>query len=581
MRLLTRSQVLRGLWVPWPTYGSRHLHPRNLLAQAFSRTEIPQWGDYDVPKEFNFASDVMDHWARMEKEGKRDPVPALWWVNDKGDEVKWNFQELGHLTRQAANVLTEICGLQRGDRLVLILPRIPDLWLVKVACMRAGLVFIPGTTQLTARDILYRLQLSKAKGIMTNETLAPAVDSVASDCPQLKTKLLVSENSRDGWLDFRTLLKAASVDHACVKTELQEPMTIFFTSGTTGLPKMVMHDGGLALRSCLPSTRQVMKLTSSDISWCAADPGWILSVVASMLEPWSSGACSFIHYLPQFNPETILKTLSRYPITCMVAAPSMYRMLLQLNISSYKFPALKHIVTGGETLLPEDFEKWQKATGLAIHEIYGQSETGLTCAVPRGMKIKKGSMGKVIPPFDMQIIDEKGNTLPPGTEGEMAVRIKPTRPVGVFSGYLDNPKKTSLSERGDFYVTGDRGTVDEDGYFWFIGRSDDIIKASGYRIGPSEVENALAEHPAVAESAVIGSPDPVRGEVVKAFVVLTPEFRDHDRDQLVQELQQHVKNVTAPYKYPRKVEFVSVLPKTITGKIKRSELRENDQRLNG
>ncbi|XP_027730092.1 acyl-coenzyme A synthetase ACSM1, mitochondrial-like isoform X2 [Vombatus ursinus] len=546
MQLLMRSQVLRGLWVSWPIYGSLHPHPRHLLARPFSRTETPQWGDYEIPKEFNFASDVMDHWARMEKEGKRDPLPALWWVNDKGDEVKWNFQELGDLTRQAANVLTETCGLQRGDRVVVILPRIPDLWLVTVGCMRAGLVFLPGTIQLTARDILYRLQSSKAECVVTNETLAPAVDSVASDCPRLKIKLLVSENNHDGWLDFKTLLKAASVDHACVKTKMQEPMTIFFSSGTTGPPKMVMHTPELALRSCLPSTRQVKKLTSSDVSWCVSDPGWILSLLESALEPWNIGACSFIHHMPQFNPETILKTLSRYPITCMIAAPSVYRMLLQFDVSSYKFPTLKHTVSGGETLLPEEFEKWKKATGLAIHEVYGQSETGLTCAVPRGMKIKKGSIGISIPPFDMQ----------------------------------DNPEKTLSSERGDFYITGDRGSVDEDGYLWFLGRTDDIINASGYRIGPSEVENALAEHPAVAESAVIGSQDPLRGEVVKAFVVLTPEFRSHDPDQLTRELQQHVKNITAPYKYPRKVEFVPALPKTITGKIKRSELQKNEKRRN-
>ncbi|XP_020821011.1 acyl-coenzyme A synthetase ACSM1, mitochondrial-like isoform X2 [Phascolarctos cinereus] len=526
MQLLMRSQVLRGLWIPWPICGSLHPHRRHLLARPFSRTETPQWGDYEIPKEFNFASDVMDHWARMEKEGKRDPlIPALWWVNDKGDEVKWNFQELGDLTRQAANVLTENCGLQRGDRLLLILPRIPDLWLLTVGCIRAGVVLLPGTIQLTARDILYRLQSSKAKCIVTNETSALAVDSVASDCPQLKTKLLVSEKSLDGWLDFKTLLKAASVDHTCVKTKMQEPMTIFFTSGTTGTPKMVLHTPGLALRSCLPSTRQVLKLTSSDISWCLSDPGWILSFVASVLEPWSSGTCSFIHQMPQFKPEAILKTLSRYPITYMTAAPSVYRMLLQLDVSSYKFPTLKHAATGGDALLPEDFEKWKKATGLAIHEIYGQSET---------------------------IIDEKGNTLPPGIEGEMAIRIKPTRPICLFSGYVDNPEKTSSSERGDFYITGDRGTIDEDGYIWYLGRDDDIIKASGYRIGPSEVENALAEHPAVAESAVVGSQDPLRGEVVKAFVVLTPEFRSHDPDKLAQELQQHVKKITAPYKYPRK-----------------------------
>ncbi|XP_056662537.1 acyl-coenzyme A synthetase ACSM1, mitochondrial-like [Monodelphis domestica] len=580
MKLLMRPHVLRGLWAAWPASGSLHPRPRNLLTHPFSRTETTQWGDYEIPKEFNFASDVLDHWAHMEKEGKRDPLPALWWVNNKGDEVKWNFRELSDLTRQAANVLMETCGLQQGDYLILILPRIPELWLLTVGCIRAGLVILPGTPQLTAKDILYRLQISKAKGIATTETLAPLVDSMASDCPHLKVKLLVSEQSRDGWLDFKMQLKAASMDHTCVKTKTQEPMAIFFTSGTTGLPKMAVHNNGLALRSCLPSCRQVLKLTSSDVSWCVSDPGWILSVVGAMIEPWTSGSCSFIHGMPQHDPMTILQTLSRFPITSMLTSASVYRMLLQLNVSSYKFPTLKNCVSAGEVLLPQDFEKWKQATGLAINELYGQSETGITCAVSRGMKVKKGSMGKVVPPFDMQIIDEEGNILPPGKEGEMAIRIKPTRPIGLFTSYLNDPEKTSLSERGDFYITGDRAMLDEEGYIWYLGRSDDIINASGYRIGPSEVENALAEHPAVAESAVIASPDPIRGEVVKAFVVLTPEFMTHDHNQLAQELQRHVKETTAPYKYPRKVEFVPDLPKTVTGKIMRSSLRKIERGFN-
>uniref|UniRef100_F6V7C6 medium-chain acyl-CoA ligase n=1 Tax=Monodelphis domestica TaxID=13616 RepID=F6V7C6_MONDO len=536
--------VCHFLW--YNTSGSLHPRPRNLLTHPFSRTETTQWGDYEIPKEFNFASDVLDHWAHMEKEGKRDPLPALWWVNNKGDEVKWNFRELSDLTRQAANVLMETCGLQQGDYLILILPRIPELWLLTVGCIRAGLVILPGTPQLTAKDILYRLQISKAKGIATTETLAPLVDSMASDCPHLKVKLLVSEQNQ----------------HLTAKC--------FFS--LISLFKYKFLYFGVS--------RQVLKLTSSDVSWCVSDPGWILSVVGAMIEPWTSGSCSFIHGMPQHDPMTILQTLSRFPITSMLTSASVYRMLLQLNVSSYKFPTLKNCVSAGEVLLPQDFEKWKQATGLAINELYGQSETGITCAVSRGMKVKKGSMGKVVPPFDMQIIDEEGNILPPGKEGEMAIRIKPTRPIGLFTSYLNDPEKTSLSERGDFYITGDRAMLDEEGYIWYLGRSDDIINASGYRIGPSEVENALAEHPAVAESAVIASPDPIRGEVVKAFVVLTPEFMTHDHNQLAQELQRHVKETTAPYKYPRKVEFVPDLPKTVTGKIMRSSLRKIERGFN-
>lgn len=251
-------------------------------------------------------------------------------------------------------------------------------------------------------------------------------------------------------------------------------------------------------------------------------------------------------------------------------------MVLQQKFPSLRFPTLEHCCTGGEALLPEEQEQWRKQTGILIHQAYGQSETGISCGVARGMKSKPGSMGKAVKPYDVQIIDSKGNVLPPNTEGNIGIRIKPVKPFGIFMCYEKDPAKTAEVECGDFYNSGDRATMDEEGYFWFLGRSDDVINASGYRIGPAEVENALAEHPAVAESAVVGSPDSNRGEVVKAFVVLTPQFKSHDQKQLIKELQEHVKSVTAPYKYPRKVEFVSELPKTVTGKIRRSELRKRE-----
>uniref|UniRef100_A0A5F9DLN9 medium-chain acyl-CoA ligase n=1 Tax=Oryctolagus cuniculus TaxID=9986 RepID=A0A5F9DLN9_RABIT len=510
------------------------------------------------------------------QEGRRGPNPALWWVNSEGDEVKWSFSEVASLTRRTANVFTQSCGLQRGDFLALILPRIPEWWLVAIGCIRTGIVFMPGTTQLKAKDILYRLQASKAKAVVTTDTLAPEVDSVASECPALKAKLLVSDHSRDGWLDFHSLIQSASPEHTCIKSKTEDPMAIFFTSGTTGLPKMAKHSHSLALRSYLPSCRKLQQLKPSDISWCPSDPGWILAVVGSLLEPWTAGSTIFIHSLPQFDPKLMVEVLSKYPITQFLAAPSVFRMILQQNFTSLRFPTLQHCSTGGEALLPEEQEKWKKQTGLLLHEIYGQSEVGMSCGVPRGTKIKPGSMGKAISPFDVQIIDSKGNVLPPNTEGSIGIRIKPTRPTGLFMCYENNPEKTAEVECGDFYNTGDRATMDEEGYIWFLGRDDDVINASGYRIGPTEVENALAEHPAVKESAVVSSPDTSRGEVVKAFIVLNPQFLAHNQQQLTKELQEHVKAMTAPYKYPRKVEFIPELPKTITGKIKRNELRKKE-----
>ncbi|XP_073071590.1 acyl-coenzyme A synthetase ACSM1, mitochondrial-like isoform X2 [Manis javanica] len=554
-------QWLMRFWVLSRIHKFYHgFHPAawHLRCQSLSGGGAPRWNDYTVPKEFNFASNVLGYWTQMEKEGKRGPSPALWWVNDEGDEVKWSFREVTDLSCRAANVFTQTCGLQPGDRLALILPRVPEWWLVTMGCMRTGITFMPGTTQLTARDILYRLQMSKAKGIVTTDTLAPEVDSVASECPALKTKLLVSDHSREGWLDFRSLVKSASPDHICIKSKVLDPMAIFFTSGTTGLPKMAKHNHGLAFHSSFPSCRKLLQLKTSDTMWCMADPGWILAILGCLFEPWTAGATVFIHRLPQFDPKVIVETLVKYPITQILAAPAVFRSILKQNFT--RFPALEHCCTGGEALLPEEQEQWKRQTGLLLHEAYGQTETGKTCGNFRGMKLKPVSLGKSIPPYDVQIIDEKGNILPPNTEGNIGIRIKPVRPIGLFMCYEDNPEKTAEVECGDFYNTGDRATMDEEGYIWFMGRNDNVINASGYHIGLAEVENALAEHPAVAESAVVSSLDPIQGEVVKAFIVLTPNFLSHDKDQLTKELQQHVKSMTAPYKYPRKV--VSILPDT-------------------
>ncbi|XP_049645544.1 acyl-coenzyme A synthetase ACSM1, mitochondrial-like [Suncus etruscus] len=572
MQWLMRFCVVRSIH---KSYG---FHPvsQHMRFGSLSGPGVPRWTDYDRPKEFNFAKDVVDYWAQMEKEGKREPHPAFWWVNNQGNEIKWTFRELADLTRRAANVITQTCGLRQGDRLALILPRVPEWWLVAVGCIRTGIIFMPGTTQLKANDILYRLQASEARGIITIDTLAPEVDSVASKCPALKTKLLVSDHSREGWQDFRSLMKEASPDHTCIKSKIMDPMAIFFTSGTTGFPKMAKHDHGLAFRTSLPSCRNLLKLKMSDVLWCMSDPGWILALLEALLEPWTAGCTLFIHQLPQFEPKVIIQTLSKYPITQTVAAPMVYRMILQQDSASLKFPTLEYCATGGEALLPEEQAQWREKTGVEIHQAYGQSETGLCCGVLRETKSKPGSVGKAILPYDVQIIDNKGNILPPNTEGNIGIRIKPIKPFGIFMCYENDPVKTAEVECGDFYNTGDRATIDEEGYFWFLGRADDVINASGYRIGPTEVESALAEHPAVAESAVVGSPDSKRGEVVKAFIVLTPEFRNYDQGKLTKELQEHVKSVTAPYKYPRKVEFVQELPKTVTGKIKRSDLRKKE-----
>ncbi|XP_028562060.2 acyl-coenzyme A synthetase ACSM5, mitochondrial isoform X2 [Podarcis muralis] len=568
--------LFKCFWNLRPPHTLLHQVKRHLASPITSHYEAINRCEQEVPKYFNFASDVLDRWTQVEKEGKRSPNPAFWWVDDQSKEVKWSFEELGVLSRKAANMLLGPCGLQRGDRIMTVLPRIPEWWLLSVACMRTGIVFIPGTPQLTAKDISYRLQASKAKCIVVSDTLAPAVDSVLSECNFVKTKLLVSDSSRDGWMNFKDLFQAAPANHDCVKTTSDEPMIIYFTSGSTGSPKMVEHSHCSYGIGFTASGRHWMNLSPSDIFWNTSDTGWVKSAWSSVFAPWINGSCVFVHHLLKFEPTVIINTLNRYPITTFCTAPTAYRMLVQHDLTSCKFMSLKHCVTGGEPLIPEVMERWKAHTGLDIYEGYGQTETVTICSNIKGMKIKPGSLGMASPPYDVQTVDDEGNVQPPGKEGYIAIRIKPKRPFCLFSGYLDNPEKTAASERGDFYITGDRAIKDEEGYFFFVGRSDDLINSAGYRIGPFEVESALIEHPAVVESAVVSSPDPLRGEVVKAFVVLSPAFLSHDPEELIKELQDHVKKVTAPYKYPRKVEFVQELPKTAAGKMRRNVLRKRE-----
>ncbi|XP_031288970.1 acyl-coenzyme A synthetase ACSM5, mitochondrial isoform X5 [Camelus dromedarius] len=542
MRLWLRGLVLQVLRSARGTCGSPGQPPTLPAPQKVVATwEAISLGRQPVPEYFNFAHDVLDMWSQLEKAGHRPPIPAFWWVDGMGAEVKWSFEELGEQSRKAANVLGGVCGLQPGDRVMLVLPRLPEWWLVSVACMRTGAVMIPGISQLTEKDLRFRLQASKAKCIITSDSTAPQVDAISADCPSLQTKLLVSDSSRPSWVNFRELLREASTEHSCARTKSQDPLAIYFTSGTTGNPKMVEHTQASYGLGFVASGRRWVALTESDIFWNTTDTGWV-KAAWTLFSAWPNGSCIFVHKLPQVDAKTILNTLSRFPITTLCCVPTIFRLLVQEDLTRYQFQSLKHCLAGGEALNPDVREKWKSQTGLELHEGYGQSETVVICANPKGSKIKSGSMGTASPPYDVQ----------------------------------DNPEKTAASERGDFYITGDRAHVDKDGYFWFMGRNDDVIISSSYRIGPIEVESALAEHPAVLESAVVSSPDPTRGEVVKAFIVLSPAYSSRDPETLTWELQEHVKRVTAPYKYPRKVEFVSELPKTVSGKIQRSKLRRQE-----
>ncbi|XP_013915584.1 PREDICTED: acyl-coenzyme A synthetase ACSM4, mitochondrial-like [Thamnophis sirtalis] len=528
-------------------------YSRYLSSPIAAQYEAVIQGQDPLPEYFNFASDVLDKWTQIEKDGKRSSIPALWWVNGRGAEVRWSFEEMGLHSRKVANILIDRCGLRKGDRILVVLSRIPEWWLVIMACIRTGIVAIPATSQVSAKDIEYRLKASGAKCLITTEALRSTVDSVAPQCASLKTKLLVSSDGKqEGWLNFDELLREAPANHTCVKTKMNDPMLVYFTSGTTGAPKMVEHSqGSLGFR---PIICQRYERNSLEI-------------------PVKIHHSEFI--IRSANGRAKL-TLSQFPITAFLSTPTLFRILLREDLTSFKFKSLQYCISGGEPISLEVVEEWKNKTGLDIYQLYGQTETGSICSVSKEMKIKPGTMGKALFPYDVQIVDQEANILPPGKEGEIAVRIKPERPLGFFTQYIDAPQKMAATTRGDFFLTGDRGVMDEDGYFRFIGRTDDIIKSSGYRIGPFEVESVLLKHPAVAEVAAVSSPDPVRGEVVKAFVVLSTDYATHNKEKLTTELQEHVKRMTAPYKYPRKVEFVQQLPKSQTGKIQRNELRDQE-----
>ncbi|CAH3114733.1 unnamed protein product [Porites lobata] len=534
----------------------------------------------EVPEYFNFA-EVIDEWAEKEKNGNRAKGhPAFWWVDDKGNEIKWTFQELAKRSRRTANVLVGGGEVQRGDRVMVILPRLPEWWLLNIACLRTGTVISPGSTQLRTRDIKSRLLASHATCIIADADSAKLVDEVAKFSPSLRKKILVSEldqktEDRKGWLPFKELYEQASSEHECVKTLSNEPMTVYFTSGTTGHPKMAEHTHASCGLGHITTGKYWLDLSPEDIHWNISDTGWAKSAYSSFFGPWLQGACVFVYHKARFESLAILETLQKYPISTFCSPPTAYRMMVQEDLASYKLSQLRHCLSGGEPLNPDVIEEWRDATGLEIREGYGQSETTLLCGTFRCLENRPGSMGKPAPGYDLKIVDEKGNECPAGVEGEVVVSMTPNKPVGLFTRYVDDPDRTASVIHDNLYWTGDRAIRDSDGYFYFVGRSDDVILSAGYRIGPFEVEIALIEHNAVAEAAVVSSPDSVRGEVVKAFVILSPHFSG-DKVSLVKELQDHVKETTAPYKYPRKIEFVETLPKTVSGKIRRVELREKE-----
>ncbi len=523
----------------------------------------------DVPERFNFAQDVVDRWAR------EDPDKlAMLWVGQDGEERRLGFAYFRDASNRFANVLRSL-GITKGDRVLVVLPRLPEWHVIVLGLIKLGAIPMPGTTLLTSKDIAYRIQSADAKMAITTPENAEKVERVRAECPTIERLLLVG-GQRSGWERFEAAMKHASTETSLDRTRADDPLMVYFTSGTTAGPKMVLHTQASYGLAHVLTGKYWLDLRPTDLHWNLSDTGWAKAAYSNLFGPWHMGAALLIvDDRGKFDAKRCLTLLEKYEVTTFCAPPTVYRMMVLEDLRQFSLRKLRHCVGAGEPLNPEVIEAWRAGTGLTIYDGYGQTETVLLVANFRCLPVKPGSMGKPMPGFDIAVIDDDGKEVSPKVEGDIAVRVRPTRPVGLFREYWRNPEATAKCGRGDWYVTGDRAIRDEDGYLWFVGRADDVIISAGYRIGPFEVESALVEHPAVAEAAVVASPDPMRGSVVKAFIILAPGYEPSPK--LVDELQEHVKRVTAPYKYPREIEFVTELPKTISGKIRRIDLRQREE----
>ncbi|HNP86282.1 MAG TPA: AMP-binding protein [Kouleothrix sp.] len=536
-------------------YSPRNMADYDATYQAFT---------WDRPEYFNFAADVIDRWA-----SERPDQPALLWSNEAGDRRDYTWRDVQRESQIAATVLAQL-GLKRGDRLFIMLPRIPEWWMLVLGCIRAGVVFMPGTPMLTSKDLRYRLEISDAKAVITDPESAPKFNELLTGT-SVQHWISVG-TAGTPWQNYGDLAAAVNTPATFERTRADDPLLIYFTSGTTGMPKMVGHTQASYGIGHQITGKYWLDLTPEDRHLTLSDTGWAKAAWGKLFGPWSQGACNVVYdFRGRFDAPRILDLLQRVGVTNFCAPPTAYRALILQDLTHYDLSAMRHAVSAGEPLNPEVIAVWKEATGLDIREGYGQTESVLMVGVFPCMEPRPGAMGKPSPGFDVRVIDEHGNEVPDGQEGDIAVRIAPARPVGLFERYLNDERANAVAFRGDWYVTGDRAVRDDDGYLWFVARSDDVIKTSGYRVGPFEVESALLEHPAVAESAVVGVPDERIGQRIKAFVVLKPGIEG--TAAMITALQDHCKQITAPYKYPREIVFVTELPKTVSGKIRRNELR--------
>ncbi len=551
-----------------------------MLKRFVSKTDFTSYEEFIkdfriiVPENFNFAYDVVD-----EMSAQYPDKVALVWCDGRGGEKIFTFGQLKRYSDKAANFFVSH-GIQRGDPVMLILKRRFEFWFCILALHKLGAISIPATHLLTAKDIVYRNNAADIKMIVSvaDAEVITHVEKAEAQSPSLCLKVLVG-GSRSGWLDFNAEMERSPssfvrpVNDATSSND--DILLLYFTSGTTGMPKMVRHDFTYPLGHIL-TAKYWQNVQDDGLHLTVADTGWAKAVWGKIYGQWIAGCAVFVYDFDKFAPGKLLDILVKYGVTSFCAPPTVYRFLIKEDLLKYRFEKLKYCTVAGEPLNAEVYSQFLKATGIRLMEGYGQTETTVAIGTFPWLEPKPGSMGKPSPWYDIDLLDENGNSCDPGKEGQIVVRTDRRTPVGMFRGYYREPDLTARLWHDGIYYTGDMAWRDEDGYYWFVGRADDLIKSSGYRIGPFEVESALVEHPAVLECAVTSVPDPVRGQIVKASVVLAKGYVSCN--ELMKELQEHVKTVTAPYKYPRIIEFVTELPKTISGKIRRVEIRERDSR---
>ena len=499
------------------------------------------------------------------------------WCNDQGEEAIFTFGQMKIQSDKTANFFRSV-GIRKGDPIMLILKRRYEFWFCILALHKIGAIAIPATHLLSTKDLVYRNNAADIKMIVCvpeNEVIQH-VEASEEKSPTLLSKALIGEN-RAGWHNFSLEMEKCS-------PEFQRPvgkeasanediMLLYFTSGTTGMPKMVNHNFIYPLGHIL-TAKYWQNVQDNGLHFTVADTGWAKSAWGKLYGQWISGSAVMTYDYDKFVPKNLIGIIEKYKVTTFCAPPTIYRFLIKEELSRFNLKELKYCVVAGEPLNPEVYKQFLEETGIRLMEGYGQTECTVALATYPWMEPKPGSMGKPSPGYYIDLLDESGASCEVGEEGQIIIYTDKKRPVGMFNGYYRDDQLTRKVWHDDIYYTGDMAWRDEDGYYWFVGRADDVIKSSGYRIGPFEVESALMEHPAVLECAITAVPDEDRGQVVKATVILSKSYQASD--ELAKELQEHVKKVTAPYKYPRIVEFVTELPKTISGKIRRVQIREVD-----